>query len=205
MRLQKALSTYRSANPNSKASFTLKLAPYQLYPDSSPEGQDRHEWYKNTRYNGDEETVLKYEHYMGALARAEGVDLDFSTGTIANTLHAHRILFWVQENESEDAACRALECLYQQYFSQGCHPSAKETLLKACRAAEMGDEEAERLVEDQREGLSEVKMAIMDQAGNDVDSVPYVVFEGRRRDFTSVGAKEVGEYVKLMEGVAKEV
>ena len=34
--------------------------------------------------------------------------------------------------------------------------------------------------------------------------VPYVVVEGKRRDFTLVGAKEVGEYLKTLEVVAKE-
>ena len=43
-----------------------------------------------------------------------------------------------------------------------------------------------------------------EQAGNGVGSVLYVVFEGKRRDFTLVGAKEVGEYVKTLEQVSKE-
>ena len=34
--------------------------------------------------------------------------------------------------------------------------------------------------------------------------VPYVIAEGKRRDFTLVGAKEVGEYLKTLEAVAKE-
>jgi hypothetical protein len=37
-----------------------------------------------------------------------------------------------------------------------------------------------------------------------VDSVPYVVFEGRKRDFTEIGAKKVEEYVKVLIQVAKE-
>lgn len=47
-------------------------------------------------------------------------------------------------------------------------------------------------------------MLIREQAGNGIDSVPYVVFEGKRRDFTEVGAKEVGEYLKVLEGVVRE-
>ncbi|KAL8695009.1 MAG: hypothetical protein Q9218_000481 [Villophora microphyllina] len=34
--------------------------------------------------------------------------------------------------------------------------------------------------------------------------VPYVTIEGKRRDFTLVGAKETGEYLKALESVAKE-
>ncbi len=47
-------------------------------------------------------------------------------------------------------------------------------------------------------------MLIREQAGNGIDSVPYVVIEGKRRDITLVGAKEVDEYVKEFEKVAKE-
>lgn len=47
-------------------------------------------------------------------------------------------------------------------------------------------------------------MLVREQASNGVDSVPYIVFEGRRRDFTLEGAREVGEYRKAMEGVARE-
>jgi len=47
-------------------------------------------------------------------------------------------------------------------------------------------------------------MLIREQAGNGVDAVPYVVIEGKKRDFTLEGAKEVAEYVKVLEQVAKE-
>lgn len=47
-------------------------------------------------------------------------------------------------------------------------------------------------------------MLIREQAGNGIDSVPYVVVEGKRRDFTLEGAKEVAEYLKTLEQVAKE-
>ena len=47
-------------------------------------------------------------------------------------------------------------------------------------------------------------MLIREQAGNGVDTVPYIVIEGKRRDLTLVGAKEVDEYVKALEQVARE-
>lgn len=94
--------------------------------------------------------------------------------------------------------------LYAQYFTQRAHPSSKETLTNACLAAGLSRKEAMSLVEDESEGLMETKMAIREQAGNGVDSVPYIVFEGRKRDFTLVGAKEVGEYLKALEQVVKE-
>jgi hypothetical protein len=50
----------------------------------------------------------------------------------------------------------------------------------------------------------DVKMLIREQAGNGVDSVPYVVIEGKRRDITVVGAQEIGDYLKELVKVARE-
>jgi predicted DsbA family dithiol-disulfide isomerase len=68
----------------------------------------------------------------------------------------------------------------------------------------LSEDNAKALVEDEDKGLRETKAAIREQVGNAVDSVPYVVFEGRKRDFTEIGAKTVAEYTKVLAQVAKE-
>lgn len=184
--------------------FELRVAPYQLYPDFSQDGTDRHEWYRDEKYAGSEERFQKYAAYMAALGKDEGVEFDFQGGAFANTFHAHRVLYYVQEHHGSGAAVKALESLYQQYFCQRAHPSSRETLLKACVAAGLNENESRTVVEDESEEAVETKMAIREQTGNAVDSVPYLVFEGRKRDFTLIGAKEVREYVKTLEQVVKE-
>ena len=94
--------------------------------------------------------------------------------------------------------------LYSQYFEQAQHPSSPETLLKATKAAGLDEAEAKAFIKDESEGLQDVKMLIGDQARNGIDAVPYIVIEGKRRDFTLEGAKEISEYVKTLEQVAKE-
>jgi predicted DsbA family dithiol-disulfide isomerase len=185
-------------------SFALRLAPYQLYPDFSASGEDRYEWYKREKYNNSPERMQMYIDYMTALGKDDDIAFDFDGGTIANTLHAHRILQYLQSNRSPSHALAALDSLYTQYFTQRAHPSAPETLTKACVAAGLSEVEATALVEDESEELMETKIAIREQVGNAVDSVPYVVFEGKRRDFTLIGAKSVAEYVKTMMQVEKE-
>lgn len=204
IRLNKALDNYRSANPNSPATFTLKLAPYQLYPESNQEGVNKYEWYKNEKYDGSEDRMNKYMNVMGDLGKAEDIQFDFGGGMVANTLHAHRILQYLQNNKEQGAALEAVKSLYNQYFEQRAHPSSTETLVQACTAAGLSEEEAKKLVEDSDEELRETIAAIREQAGNGVDSVPYVIFEGRKRDFTLVGAKSVEEYEKVMVQIAKE-
>ena len=76
--------------------------------------------------------------------------------------------------------------------------------MAAALAAGVSSEDAESFISDEYEDLVETRMLIREQASNGIDSVPYVIIEGKRRDFTLEGAKEVGEYVKVFETVAKE-
>ena len=47
-------------------------------------------------------------------------------------------------------------------------------------------------------------MLIKEQAGNGIDSVPYIVLEGKRRDITLEGAREVDEYLREFDKIVKE-
>jgi predicted DsbA family dithiol-disulfide isomerase len=64
--------------------------------------------------------------------------------------------------------------------------------------------DAEKVIDDDSEGLQETKMLIREQATNGIDSVPFVLVEGKRRDRSLQGAQEVGDYVKILEGIVKE-
>lgn len=94
--------------------------------------------------------------------------------------------------------------LYQLYFTQRAHPSSQETLLKASLEAGVPEEEARKVVLDESVGLEEAERIVAEERGNGVDSVPVVVVEGRKRDFTLTGAKSVEEYKRCLETVAKE-
>ena len=144
-----------------------------------------------------------YATLMQSYGEPVGIRYKF-TGTIANTLPAHRVLQHFQEAKGPETADRLVEALYAAYFEGEKSPSSDETLLAACVEAGIPEEEAKAVVEDPSEGLSDVKMLMREQASNGVDSVPYVIFEGRRRDFTLIGAKEVDEYVKTLAAIAKE-
>ena len=145
-----------------------------------------------------------YISAMDELGRAEGITFDFRNGVIANTLPAHRVLRYLQTKHGSALACEALLSLYQSYFELARHPASAETLLAACVAAGLSEEEASRLVGDEEQGLAETKMAVREQEGNGVDSVPWVVVEGRKRDFALVGAKTAEEYGKVFRQVERE-
>lgn len=147
--------------------------------------------------------MRKYVALMTAYGKEEGIAYEFG-GTVGNTLQAHRVIQLVQETKGAEVAEKVVDSLYKQYFEEERHPSSKETLLRAATDAGLSQSEAKQIAEDEDEGLMDVKMLIREQKGNGVDAVPYVVFEGKRRDFTLEGCKEVEEYVKVLQQVVKE-
>lgn len=199
-RLARALS---ALPPDSPVSFTVKYKPYQLYPEASQEGEDKFAWYKKSRYGDSDQKMQMYTTLMSAYGETEGIKYKFG-GTVANTLQAHRVIQHFQETKGPETADKLVASLYRQFFEEERHPSSHETLLKATSEAGIDESEAKPFIEDEGEELMDVKMAIREQAGNGIDSVPYIVLEGKRRDITLVGCKEVGEYHKALEQIIKE-
>lgn len=211
-RLDEALRRVRATDASTKVNFTLKFVPYQLYPEASKEGEDKYEWYKKSRYGDSEEKMKIYKTLMTAYGVSAGIDYKFG-GTVANTMDAHRVIQHFQDAEGNnegkegfgpEVANKIVDSLYRMYFEEEKHPSSTETLLAACKEAGVPEKEAKNIIEDEDEGLRATKALIEEQKGNGIDSVPFIVFEGRRRDVTIQGANEVEDYVKALETIVKE-
>ncbi|KAL8829061.1 MAG: hypothetical protein Q9170_006334 [Blastenia crenularia] len=165
--------------------------------------------------------MQKYVTLMTTYGKQVGIDFDFH-GIVAGTLDAHRLIQHYQENLGPEVADKMVDSLYAQYFTQRAHPSSPETLLKAAMTAGIDEADAVAFVRDESEGLQETKMLLREQASNGIDSlsltlangekvgidrlrqVPHILVEGKRRDFTLEGAKEVGQYLKTLEAIVKE-
>jgi predicted DsbA family dithiol-disulfide isomerase len=182
--------------------FTTIYKPYQLFPEATEEGEDKYAWYQRYRYNSDEQ-MQKYTKVMTAYGAAEGIDFKFG-GTVANTLHAHRLIQHFQEEKGPETADKIVSSLYKQYFEEEQHPASDDTLLRAATDAGVDEGEAKEFIENKKEGLRETQVLLRDAVGNQVDSVPRIVFEGKRRDIELEGAKEVDEYVAALKKIIKE-
>ncbi|OAQ74836.1 dsba oxidoreductase protein [Purpureocillium lilacinum] len=224
-KLDQALAQVR-ADPASAAAvtFSLRFRPFQLdpsFPDTVP---DRAAWSLREKHMGNEDAQRAYQAHMRALAEPLGLPPLRFDGPTGNTLQAHRLIQLVQGGSDDsddddadaagavaeyggpDAAARLVEGLYRRYFAEGAHPASEETLLAVLvKDVGLSEDLARRLVagEQREEGLAEVKMRAREVA-RDVDAVPTVVIEGRRRDLTLTGAKEVADYVKALQTIIKE-
>ncbi|OAP55640.1 hypothetical protein AYL99_09792 [Fonsecaea erecta] len=179
--------------------FVVKYFPYQLNPTATAEGESKYDWYKKSRYGDSEEKMKMYMTLMTAYGVSAGINFKFG-GTVANTMDAHRVIQHFQEEKGPEAADKIINSLYSQYFEHEKHPSSEETLLQATADAGIPESEARPFIQDKNDGLMDVKK----QAGNGVDAVPTILFEGKRRDITLVGAKEVEEYEKALRQILKE-
>ena len=94
--------------------------------------------------------------------------------------------------------------MFRQYFEEEKHPAALDTLLAAAKDAEIDEADAKAFINAESEYLQATKTLIREQTSNGIDTVPYIIFEGKKRDITLMGAKDIEEYLKEMETVAKE-
>ncbi|CCG82632.1 Predicted protein [Taphrina deformans PYCC 5710] len=139
---------------------------------------------------------------MRQMGHEIGIDFSYG-GEISNTLDAHRVIMKVQSQKLGDVEA-LMDSLYKQYFEQEQPPASTSTLLKACEAAGVRDLDSIRSFIDFDELEDEVKEAIVEQNINNSEGVPCIEFEGYRRDFTLVGAKDPIEYLNTMKQVLKE-
>ena len=137
--------------------------------------------YKKTKYNDSDDKMQKYITLMTTYAKEAGIGFDFH-GTVANTLDAHRLIQHYQEDLGPEVADKIVNSLYKQYFTQRAHPSERDTLLQAAKAAGVNETKAAAFLDDEHEGLQDTKMLLREQASNGVDSVSTIVIrlKGRR-------------------------
>ncbi|SPN97491.1 uncharacterized protein DNG_01005 [Cephalotrichum gorgonifer] len=195
--LEKALEIVRATNP--PVTFTPAIHPFQLDPSFPTEPVSKHDWH--TARFGARFPLL--QSHMKALGEAEGIAFKYG-GVMANTLPAHRVLQVVRGEKGDEKAWEVLGALYRRYFEEEQGPSSDETLVAAGLEAGLDEGWVRKVVGDKEVGLEEVKKVLGRARALGVDGVPHIVFEGRRRDITLVGAREVDEYVRTLETIIKE-
>ena len=65
--------------------------------------------YKKTRYDDSEEQMKKYTTLMSAYGVGAGIDFKFH-GQVANTLDAHRLIQYFQEEMGAEVADKIVNC-----------------------------------------------------------------------------------------------
>lgn len=183
------------------ATFKIVYHPFDV-AKTLRGSRNKREWYLE-KNGGNVEQNEKMIEAMKAMGREIGINFSYD-GEVSNTLMTHRLIMKVQKEKLGDVE-KLIDSLYLQYFEQERHPASKETLVEACKAAGVKDLTAIDSFLGTDELEDEVKEAIVEQNMNGYDGVPTITFEGRRRDFTLVGAKAPIEYLNTIKQVLKEL
>ncbi|KAF4991214.1 hypothetical protein FGRMN_7976 [Fusarium graminum] len=201
-RLDEALSQFRSSPSSSSISFTLQFSPYQPNPNRLETIPDRAAYALKEKHNDNREAQKLFEEHMLSLAQPLNIPIAF-VGPTGNSFPSHRVIQQVQESHGVEVTNKLVDAVFKLYFAEGKHPGSDDMLVEACLEAGLNETEARSLIEDKKKGERETKEMIR-SVGMDIDAVPTVIIEGRRRDLTITGLKEVSEYVKAMETITKE-
>lgn len=123
-RLERALAMVRRNVPDFRCENRWR--PFFLNPDTPPEGEPYLPFLEH-KFGGRAPVEALFERVRAA-GRAYEVDYAFEKIALrANTLQAHRLLYWAQQRGNADAL---IERLFVAQFQRGEHVGDRVTLIK---------------------------------------------------------------------------
>ena len=179
------------------SNIEVVFKPYQLDPTASPgKVQPVTEAYAK-KFGGPERAAQIIEQ-VTAVAAADGIEFHMDRSLRANTLLAHRLL-WFAESHGDQIALK--ERLLRAYFTEGLNISDPD-VLTTC-AADVGLDAAEvRTFLESPAGHGEVMEELATAAANGITAVPTFVINGQ---WAVPGAQDVDVFERIFERLlAKE-
>lgn len=174
----------------------VRYRPYQLGPDTPPEGVDRTEYY--AKKFGDSPQLKAGREHLLKVGETLGITFDFeSKCTIGNTLDAHRLIRWAY---SSGVQAEVADRIMQLYFEECQFIGDRELLVSVAVEKGMdGALVADLLASDK--DIAEVKgeLAAAQQMG--VTGVPMFIFDNKAG---VSGAQEANVLVNVMDKLQSE-
>lgn len=151
--------------------------PYQIDGELPAEPMPMLEWL-GSKYGADRARAMSEE--VTAAGRAHGVTFHNESGFAANTLPAHRLLWWAGREYGGAARGRLEELVFAAYFTEAADISDPAVLTARAAAAGL-DENAARAFLGSGEGTEEVRNAVRSARDQGIHAVPVYRFSGGER------------------------
>lgn len=178
----------------------VRYRPYQLDPTASPgKSQPVFDAYVK-KFGGPEQARMIIDR-VTQTAAADGLEFRMDRARRANTLLAHRLLWWAEQPDSPVAQAELKERLLQAYFVDGADVGDPDTL--ADLATEIGanrDDVLRFLASDA--GLDEVRGYLRRAGELGISAVPTFVLNGQ---WAIPGAQEPETFVDVLRRLAQQV
>ena len=178
----------------------VRYRPYQLDPTASPGTSQPVFGAYAEKFGGPEQAQMIIDR-VTETAAADGIEFRMDRALRANTLLAHRLLWWAEQPDSPATQAAVKERLLRAYFIDGDDIGDPDTL--ADLAAELGSDRDDvlRFLESDA-GLAEVR-GYLDEAGElGISAVPTFVLNGQ---WAIPGAQDPDTFVNVLRRLGQKL
>ncbi|EEQ27971.1 hypothetical protein McanMca71_005163 [Microsporum canis] len=194
-RLEKGISLYKAAHPDSKDTFSISWFPYYLNPHAPEVGVDKTE-YLNTRFGA--ERVKMMQARLARAGQAEGINFK-PGGRTGNTRDSHRLI-QLGKTKGEAVQTRVVEELFASYFENEGDITSRDTLTAAGVKAGLDKSEVEAWLKSDQGG-PEVDEEVAEAKRAFISGVPNFTIQGK---YQIGGAEDPATFLEMFERVRAE-
>jgi predicted DsbA family dithiol-disulfide isomerase len=196
-RFEKALERL---DPEVRDRFHIEWRPYQL-DQTAPRGPGRAVVDTYAKKFGGDERAREILAHLTAVAAEDGLEYRMDLAKRANTLDAHRLLWWALTTKGSEMQWALKECLLRAYFVEGREIGVHDDLVSF--ASDVGlDPDAARAFLESEEGVGEVREELARANTLGITGVPAFVIGGQ---WVIPGAQDPDTFVRVLTRAAAQL
>ncbi len=178
--------------------FDITFKPYQLDPTAAP-GVAGPVFDAYTKKFGSEQKATEIIAHVTNTAAADGLEFQMDKSLRANTLLAHRLIWWAEQPDNDLSQDAMKERLLQAYFMDGVHIGNVEALVSCAVDVGADRSEAQAFLES-GQGMAEVQAELDHARDNGITAVPTYVFND---EWAVPGAQDPETFAKVLRKMAE--
>ena len=177
--------------------FDITYKPYQLDPTAAP-GVAGPVIDAYAKKFGGLEKAQEILRHVTTTAAGDGLEFHMDKSLRANTLLAHRLIWWAEQPSNDLSQDAMKERLLKAYFMDGAHVGSVDALV-ACAVDVGADADEARTFLESGEGSAEVQAELDHARDNGITAVPTYVFND---EWAVPGAQDPDTFEKVLRKMA---
>ncbi|MEP1124416.1 MAG: DsbA family oxidoreductase [Ilumatobacter sp.] len=182
-----------TANGDLGVDFDITFKPYQLDPTAAPGAAGPVIDSYAKKFGGLEKAQEILQH-VTTTAAGDGLEFHMDRALRANTLLAHRMIWWADQPDNELSQDAMKERLLQAYFVDGEHIGSVDALVN-CAVDVGADADTARQFLESGRGTAEVQAELDQARDNGITAVPTYVFND---EWAVPGAQDPDTFAKVL-------
>ncbi|KAL8947982.1 MAG: hypothetical protein Q9222_005790 [Ikaeria aurantiellina] len=191
-KLDRAISVYKSAHPNSTDTFSTTWYPFYLNPDAPKIGIDKRQYYISKF--GAERVPMMFDR-LASIGKSVGIDFKFG-GKTGNTRDSHRLI-QLAKTKGPDVQTKVVEELFKSYFEKEEDITSHDILTAAAVKGGLGEREIKDWLASDKGG-KEVDKEVMEAQMKAISGVPHFTMQGK---YEIGGAQDPEAFVQIFDRI----